>query len=240
MTEDVYDNLPEDNEQAFVVLEAHFREILTQELSNEESNYSIWMHRADYANRIIAAARSLDILFIKDFRPPPSSNRDDSDYFIELDRVVSNLLIQIKINHARRRKTFSVHLDAPEKKKIHFYITQIRDCVAKSNLDNPKKEAIFGKLSSLQTEVDRDRTRFEIIADATRRLAGMAGDFEKEGLRPYLKYILLLFGEVDAAKEAEQRQLPAPNERKQLEAPREAEETKSSRHRNGPDDDIPF
>jgi hypothetical protein len=97
-------------------------------------------------------------------------------------------------------------------------------------------------LSELTLEIDRDRTRFEIVADATRSMARLSGDVEREGAEPWWKWVKLIFGVIDEAKEHEpQQSLPAPEERRRLEAPRKQLPLRSTNLDAGTvDDDIPF
>jgi hypothetical protein len=241
MSESIYDDLPEDHEQAFVYLEKKFRAELDDSLKdNDQGQYDSYCKRK-YMNKVIAAAKSLDIIGIKDYSTPIDNNAiwETFDLF-ETD--VMNLSIQIEINNARKRRNYSVMLEGAEKVKIRHYISQIRSLIDNSALSANKRDAIFKKLSELTLEIDRDRTRFEIVADATRSMARLSGDVEREGAEPWWKWVKLIFGVIDEAKEHEpQQSLPAPEERRRLEAPRKQLPLRSTNLDAGTvDDDIPF
>jgi hypothetical protein len=240
MSESIYDNLPDDHEKAFVYLEKRFKSQLDESLKdNDQGSYDAYCKRR-YISQVVAAAKSLDIPGLKDYEAP-SDDRGLWQAFEGFEMDVMNLSIQIEINHARRRKKYSVALDSAAKQKIRHYIEQIRAAVESSNLSQNKRDAIFQKLSELTLEIDRDRSRFEVVADVVRGVARVSGDVEREGAEPWWKWIRLIFGEVDDAKEKEpQASLPSPGERKRLEPPRKQLPTPEKRDEPHLDDDIPF
>ncbi|MDH4988683.1 hypothetical protein QEZ47_24835 [Aminobacter anthyllidis] len=238
MDQSFYDDLPEDHEKAFVYLEKRFRAELDESPSNnDQSNFDAYCKRK-YMSSVIAAAKSLDIAGIKDY----TISYDDRgvwDSFEVFEIDVMNITIQIEINHARRRKKYSVALDGATKQKIRHYIDQIRTAVEESDLGQDKRDAIFKKLGELTLEIDRDRTRFEVIADGIRRVARLSGDVEREGAEPWWKWVRLILGEIDDAKENEPKStLPAPSERKQLEPPKK--QLPAPKQGRNLDDEIPF
>ncbi len=241
MSESIYDDLPDDNEKAFIYLEKQFREGLDQSLrDNDQGNYDVYCKRR-YMNAVIAIAKSLEIPGISDYTVP-YEDQGVWNTFEAFETDVMNLTIQIEINHARRRKKYSVAFDSAAKQKIRYYIEQIRMSVEQSDLPQNKRDAIFKKLSELTLEIDRDRTRFEVLADVIRGVACLSGEVERDGAEPWWKWVKLIFGEIDEAKDKEpQASLPAPGERKRLEPPRK----QLPSHKDKPakqevDDEIPF
>jgi hypothetical protein len=160
------------------------------------------------------------------------------EYYEQFEIDVANLVIQIRIKHARRNKKYSVGFDNESKRKIRHYIEQIRLAVETSALPQNKRDAIFKKLSELTLEIDRARTRFEVVADAIRSVSRLGGEIAE----PYWKWAKLILGEVDDAKDNEpQSSLPSPAEKKQLEAPRKQLPSPKDEPNDGNlDDEIPF
>ena len=238
MDQSIYDDLPDDHEKAFVYLEKKFRAQLEKSLeNNDQSSFDAYSKRR-YMSSVIAAATSLGIPGIKD-HTISYDDRGIWDAFDIFENDVVNISIQIEINHARRKKKYSVALDSVTKQKIRHYIEQIRTAVDASDLSQDKRDAIFKKLNELMLEIDRDRTRFEVVADGIRRIARLSGDVEREGAEPWWKWVKLIFGEIDDAKEKEpSATLPAPAERKQLEAPKK--QLPSPKSDGDLDDKIPF
>lgn len=238
MSHNIYDDLPDDHEAAFVILEEHFKHLLDSEVNNSNDYNAISYYKQRYCNQVIAAAKSLDINYIKDNSIPPTSSAF-SDFYDRFEADVMNLIIQIRINHARRRKQYSVSFDTAAKQKIRHYIEQIRSAVEQSELSANKRDAIFKRLAELTLEIDRDRTRFEVVADAIRSVASLSGDVEREGAEPWWKWVKLIFGEIDEAKENErEKSLPSPEERKRLEPPRK--QISPPDENRDMDDEIPF
>ncbi|WP_137390157.1 hypothetical protein [Rhodoligotrophos defluvii] len=238
MSESIYDDLPEDPELAFVALEAHYKKQLESDIEASDEGSAIGYYKRRYCNHVLAASISLDIPHIKDYTLP-ANDQGSWDFYNTFETDVTNLIIQIKIKHARRRKSYSVAFDSTAKQKIRHYIEQIRTAVEQSNLSQIKRDAIFKKLSELTLEIDRDRTRFEVVADAIRGVARLSGDVEREGAEPWWKWVKLIFGEIDNAKEKEpQSSLPEPEERKRLGSPRRQLPSPTRTHEL--DDEIPF
>lgn len=241
MNHSIYDNLPDDHEKAFVYLEQQFRAQLDESLrDNEQSGFDAYSKRK-YMSAVIAAAKSLGIPGIANYTAP-YDDRGVWDAFEGFETDVMNLTIQIEINHARRRKTYSVAFDSAGKQKIRHYIEQIRTAVEQSDLAQNKRDAIFKKLSELTLEIDRDRTRFEVVADTIRGVARLSGDVEREGAEPWWKWVKLIFGEIDEAKDREPKTtLQAPEERKQLDPPRKQLPSPPEKKNSIEiDDEIPF
>lgn len=239
MNQSIYDDLPEDHEKAFVYLEKQFRAQLDESLKdNDQSSFDAYCKRK-YMSSVIAAANSLDIPGIKDYLSP-YNDKGVWEIFEGFETDVMNITIQIEINHARRRKKYSVALESTAKQKIRHYIEQIRTTVVESGVSQDKRDAIFKKLSELTLEIDRDRTRFEVVADGIRGVARLSGDVEREGAEPWWQWVKLIFGEIDDAKDKEpQTSLPAPEERKRLEPPRK-ELPAPKRPKRDLDEEIPF
>ena len=241
MNDTIYDDLPDDHELAFAQLEFHYKSKLEADIETTDQGSTITYYKLRYINQVIAAAKALNVDVIKDYTAP-SGERDIWATYETFETDVMNLIIQIRINHARRKRQFSVALDGAAKQKIRHYIEQIRLLVEASDLPTNKKDSIFKKLSDLTLAVDRDRTPLEIFSDALRGVARLSGDVEREGAEPWWKWVKLIFGEIDDAKDKEpQSSLPEPEERKRLEPPRkELPAPKDKPFSRDLDDEIPF
>jgi hypothetical protein len=237
----IYDDLPDEEELAFATLEAHYKESLESDIQGSDQGNAIAYFKRRYCNQVIAAARSLSIDHIRDYTLP-TGDEEIWSFYDTFEADVMNVIIQIRINHARRRKMYSVTFDSAAKQKVRHYIEQIRTTVEQSDLPQNKRDAIFKKLAELTLEIDRDRTRFEVVADALRGIARLSGDVEREGAEPWWKWVKLIFGEIDDAKDKEPAtSLPAPKERKRLEAPRKQLPSPNEKPKGRElDDEVPF
>src|SRR5258707_13512 len=126
---DEYDNLPDDDEIAFVQLERGFREELIKTITQTSNQHPTSLAYLEYINRTIAAARGLTLPILQDQQTP---NLDQaSGVYPSFGVAVEDCLIQIRIRHARRAKGYSVKLDHATREKIRHYLSQIRAIVDK-------------------------------------------------------------------------------------------------------------
>lgn len=228
--EDIYANLPDHPESAFIYLERHFRLTLNDHLerSDGQSDSAFYIQ---YINRTIAAARALNLDMLNSWGTPAHNDNVYAAYR-EFSSDIENFVVQIKIRDARRKKRYSVALDASAKQKIRHFIDQIRITVDALEVTERKRDKLHSKLSALQEEVDKARTGYESYADLAIEVADTAGDIAErlEPVRKWMESIGKVFGK---AKDDEAPLLTAPGERKRLEAPR------TDKFSDSPDD-IPF
>ena len=99
---------------------------------------------------------------------------------------------------------------------------RIRKVINQTELPEPKKAAIYDKISALQAEVDKSTTRFDALLSRWLDLTNALGE-GAENLEPLVKLMERLRGVFGRAKAAhDQGQLPAPEEQKQLPGPEPA------------------
>ena len=100
-----------------------------------------------------------------------------------------------------------------------------------------KREALLGKLTDLQKEVDRDRTRFDSYAALVMEVADATGEaIDRSKVQSLLNSIgRVIWGA--KREEEELRRLPPRVEPKQIEPPRAPP---ASRKGGDMDDEIPF
>ncbi|MCQ1837480.1 hypothetical protein [Neorhizobium galegae] len=236
MDDSIYDNMPDDPGRAFLYFEEHFRAELEESLRYDKENS--YYHRNKFMSDVRNIADIFDFPEIAHFRDEDREENSEY-YFSQFELALRNVMHRVKIQGAQGRKQFSVHLTTAEREKIRHYVEQIKGVVERSDAATEKREAIFKKLNALLLEIDRDRTRFEVITDGIRAVARLSGDVEREGAEPWWKWVKLIFGVVDDAKEREPTaSLPAPTERKRIEGPRK--QLSKPREDRNMDDDIPF
>ncbi|SDK16902.1 hypothetical protein [Aliiruegeria lutimaris] len=212
-----FPELPDDNELAFLQLEAEFRRDFTE---NINSNQSAWKFDAtDYMNKTLAAARALEIDSLFRWQGTHLGGSDFDEVFWEFYREVDSVLIHIRVQGSRRSNHNSVGLTDAQKTKIHALIEKIRTAVEESYAETGKKERLFEILATLAKEVSKPRTALARFGDLARGLAGISRNLAGEGAEPWWKWAKIIFGEVDDAKEREPH-LPKPAEAKRIEPPR--------------------
>lgn len=230
-----YEELSEDDHVAFLQIEKEFRGQM--DIMLEERNGD-WDHiTAEYMNKTLAAASALNIDALDGF----SVNTRDADEHREnvgdFIRAVDSIIVQMRIMNSRARNSMTVGLTEAQKTKIHRLIEKIRAEVEGSSTPEGKKDKLFDILNNLAKEVSKNRTRYERFADLARSLAGLSGDVEREGARPWWPWFEKIMGLINDAKEAEP-QLPKPPDIKRIDPPRR-ELPKPSGGRDL-DDEIPF
>ncbi|WP_321339310.1 hypothetical protein [Breoghania sp.] len=237
---DAYDELSDDNHVAFLQLEAEFRRAM--EIADERPN-SNWSHlSADYMNKTLAAASALGIDAISDFTVSTRDFDEHRENFDDFLRAVDNVIVQMRISRSRNRNAMSAGLTEAQKTKIHHFIEKIRSEVESSSAPAAKKERIFDIIAALAKEISKARTGFERFTDLARSLAGLSGDIEREGARPWWPWFEKIMGVLNDAKVAEP-QLPRPPEIRKIEPPHKKLPKPEGYGQSGNadlDDEIPF
>jgi hypothetical protein len=167
--DDLYSDLPEDKELAFLQLEENFR----NELFDKCNQPNAGLAYMEYLNKTHAVARALELPLLEDM---PDFNTGNSQVvYSGLSPRIENYIIQVRIRHGRRTKGYSVALDAVTKEKVRHFIAQIRNIFDRLEVDIRKKEAFHARLTALSDEVDRDRTKYDAYAALAIEMSDTAG-----------------------------------------------------------------
>lgn len=229
--DDLYSNLPDDPELAFVCLVEAFQADLDANVQHSDANADTSTFILDFMNSVIAAAVALGIEeFSKDGIPDRRRGTlNDYDLF---SRRVKRHVLGIKIRNGRSAKTFSVALDTTAKKKLRHYISQIKGLLENEDFDERKKDALRAKLADFEEEVERERTRFDRVMAATLAVVDVFGKgaAKLDHLTELLNAIARVMAEAKSAEPMQDR-LPPPPPRKQIPPPTPRQDTGS---------DIPF
>lgn len=240
-----FEDLPDDPEHAFLMLERQFREACEEEIEYQ-SRQNAFPTEAylGYIGRVLAATSALEIDILTDWSTPSAVDFETSTYQ-DFRRDVDHYITGLRIRLTRRTKGNSVHFDLAAKSKIRHLLEKIRDTVDHLDISERKREALFARINALQKEVDRNRSRFESLGALMVEIGGFAGRTaeEAEPARKWLHSISEIF---HGAREQEGSvgQLPGPAETKRIEPPRKRIEpprnnSESADSRLNPDD-IPF
>ncbi|MGE3868430.1 MAG: hypothetical protein AB7F51_02825 [Pseudorhodoplanes sp.] len=234
MDDSLYNNLPEDPEEAFLVLEEHFRIKCDRRISNagEQTRHDVIY--VDYIAEVLGAITALGLETEFKSRVPPIEEVDYNTY-LNFNKDVKNYCTILKIKNARRTQGFSVQFDEAARLKIHHHIAQLREFFGKLELKENKRDALLIRLDELANEVNLSRTRFDRFAALGIEAAGVAGEIvEKSKMLEILDAIGRVFW---GAQKDKPKQLPAPTEPKKIEPPKPKPRPKQSRDM---DDEIPF
>ncbi len=243
MTDSLYEDLPEEEEAAFLILEQRFRADRDKKTDPfDPDQYFPADHYMEYMRRTASAAQELGLGFHTELTVPAVANLNWDSYRLfqsELDHYITSL----QIRRARRDSRYVVRLDAKTRSVLNHHIAQIREIIQQLEVDDWKREALLDRLNDLQAEVDRDRFRYQILAAFTIEAAGVLGQAAQH-MNPVRKFIESVSGLIWGSKHADQtKSLPAPAPRKQIPPPQKSAEPRGPQPpfaRSEMDAEIPF
>lgn len=238
MDEAIFEDLSDDPELAFLQLEDLFRRDCVQKINFYNGDQFPADEYLEYISRTLAARTELGLDILGEWELPAAEHFNIDEYR-DFRRDVDHCCTALKIRRSRRVKGYSVRLDGPTKQKILHYIEKIKDIAQKLEVDDWKRRSLFDKLNDFESEVNRDRTRFEffgsVVIYASEVLGSAAANAEPA--RKWLDSIARLIWGVDVEERTER--LPSPSERKRVEGPRK-QLSPSPFGRRSSDDGIPF
>jgi hypothetical protein len=244
MLDPLYNDLPDDEGLIFLKLESAYREACERNTfearRNEPNGYFPADEYLQYMRQTAAAAAELQLGILENFHIPSAEVLSISDYQ-EFRGQVDGYRTKIQIRHARRVKGYSVRFDT-SKRIVSHHLAQVREIIIKLEVDDWKKESLLTCLNNLQTEVDKDRSGYEVLGAFIVESAGVLGA-AAEKLEPIRKLIDSVAGLMWGTKHAEQTQrLPPPAERRQIPPPKTQprKENRPLGKRGDMDDEIPF
>jgi hypothetical protein len=238
--EGFYADMPEDPELAFLYLEKVFREECEQRQRERGSEEYSAEEYIEYMSRTLAAKTEWGLSALDDWSAP-NAEHFSIQVYQDFRRDVEHVRTILQIRHARRARKESVKFDDAAKRRLRHHLQQIRELVDRLELGPEKRDALYVRVSDLEKEIDRERTRFEILGAFVVGFGGIVGEAsDKAGLNRLLGSIARVFW--GARQQEETQQIPAPPERKRIEPPqghtRRHRPTASSAEQL--DDEIPF
>lgn len=232
--------LPASSEEAFAEYEAQVRAVY-EKRSNDDRQYNSdrdgnyvgsYEPERSYVTAILAFLDEYTLeTDIEDI-----SELDNDDFYREFGKFKSKIEY-ISIRYALRKNRISsgsigtmIELSSDYKSQIGSLLEKIRKIVNQEIDEGPKKDKIFAKISSLQSEVDRDMTTvdaaFGRVLDLSRTIGEAGGN-----LKPavdQLERIKKIFWD----KSEKVEQLPKPERPKQI--------SKAKDSSGDLDDEVPF
>ncbi len=231
---DPYEDLPDDPEEAFLKLEAHFHAECDRRLKAATQDDRTDVIYVDYIAQVLGAINALELQ--GEFKSEVPSIEDVSfNTYLNFNKDVMHYRTMLRIRRSQRDQGYSVQFDETARRKVHHHLDQVLEIFQKLDIDDPKREKLISRLNELQSEVNQRRTRFDRFAALTMEVSGMVGDAVE---RTKIIDILDAIGRVFWGSQTEkQKQLPAPKQKK-IEPPKpKVEERKQPSEM---DDDIPF
>jgi len=227
---DPFEDLPDDPEEAFLILEEHFREecnLRLQEAGHDERTDVI--HVA-YISQVLAAL-GLEAEFKSEV---PSIESVSYNTYLDFNKDVMHYRTMLRIRKGQRRQGYSVRFDDNAKRKVHHHLDQVLEIFNRLEVEDTKRERLISCLNDLQAEVNQPRTRFDHFAALSIEVSSVVGEIvDRTKVLDLLDAVARVFW---GAQTERQKQLPQPKQPK-LEPPKPKIDRPK---RSDMEDDIPF
>lgn len=218
---DPYDDLPDDPEQAFLKLEAHFRGGCERAVYEAGENERTDVYYVSYIARVLAAIQELGLQTAFQ-RSVPSIKDVDYHTYLDFSKDVEHYTTMLKIRNSRRSKGLSVRFDAATKSAIRHLLEQIKQVVDSAELDDRKREALYARIRDLEHEVNRDRTSFGVFGALVIEACGIVGEAANK-MKPAISMIERIGKAFSQAKSQEEASAALPPPAKRIEPPKSDE-----------------
>lgn len=244
MSVPLFEDLPDEPELSFIVLERGFREECDTALRNHSDHEDLRVIYARYISDVIASVRALE-LPLSTSHSVPDLSQISYESFSAFGFIVSSYVREIRIRHGRRKSSLSVRFDQKNKDKIQNYLTKIREVVNTLELTDLKRDALQSKLEALSTEVNRDKTSLEKYLDVSLAIAGVAEQVGDK-IGPIHKFMDSIGAIFSSARDMvrDTFSLPKREPPKELEGPKDVfaqqQQKKQTNFARDLDDEVPF
>jgi hypothetical protein len=226
---DPFENLPDDPEDAFLILEEHFREECDAALQAARQDDRTDVIHIAYISQVLGTITALGLEAEFKSEVPSIENVNYTTY-LDFNKDVMHYRTMLRIRRSQRRQGYSVQFDDVAKTKVHHHLDQVLEIFNKLEVDDHKREKLISRLNDLQNEVNQPRTRFDRFAALSIEVASVVGELvDKSKVLDLLDAVARVFWNAQTEK---QKQLPAPKQPR-LEPPKPKLPKPS-------DDDIPF
>jgi len=179
ITEEEIDELPEDDQAAFLAFVKISRRRLAEATSNlDPSDEQQWHElneaRHGFMNIVTAAARryrvepfaSMDVPRVGNF-----ANNEHRQFTADLDHYMTQLLL----SDGTRSRRDSVVLSASAKTRIRTHLHHLRDQIGKEEMPQKKRKDLLDKLSAFEEALDKRRLSLLAVARLTVEILAVPG-----------------------------------------------------------------
>jgi hypothetical protein len=214
---DPFEDLPDDPQEAFLVLEDHFRRERDRLLGEDEDDIDTATIQVEYISQVLGAVTALGLE--SEFKSGVQ-RIGDLTYATVLDfaKDLTHYRTVLQIRRSRRDQGYSVQFDSAAKRKVHHHLDQILEIFNKLEIEDTKRDKLISRLNDLQSEVNQQRTRFDRYAALTIEVSSVIGDAI---VKSKVLDILDSVGRVIWGAQTErQKQLPPPKQPKSIEPPK--------------------
>ncbi|MDQ7776990.1 MAG: hypothetical protein Q4615_14525 [Paracoccus aminovorans] len=212
-----FEDLPEDDEIAFLILEKEFRSDFENETSQSSLTNAFFLNLCDlYRSRVAEAVESLSI----DLEIPPISASNAWEDVRRIQNAISAFQVRVRIRRSRKQSELSVALDNDYRSTVSAYLDKVRAALLQADVPEEKKQQLLRLIEKLQTEINEPRTRIERVSATVGAVASIVSTLDdKIGIHIY-KWVMLALGQIEEAKSAQKmiadarkKALPKPTDR---------------------------
>lgn len=238
MTGNPFDDLPDDDERAFAVLEQHERQKCDERVNNLENMAPIRQAQFDYINAVWALAGACGIDALTEYPIKLATSGGFDDHYAQFSAHARRIVYEISYRAAQAKRKESVELTPEAKGKIHSLIAKIREVIESADLEEEKKRALLDRVGELAKEVDRPRTQLRVALNMLLDVSATVGE-AAENLTPLRKLTDMVIDLLAIARRDQLKALPAPPKRITAK-PVVANESPPESFNQDLDDEIPF
>ncbi len=237
-----WNNLPEDPDLKFVEIDRICRRNLTGMINEQTDGYLDEMVPLQYITTLANAAIELGIPDVEYPHDEDQPTRKISSFML----AVSGAVTRIRLRTSGRAAPYSVRLGIGTKARIQLKIQQLRATIEEAHMPESKREALLGKLDELAVELDQTRLSFartmKILAAIS--VGVCAGTSFLADAPQAITTITRLIGADKEIEEAEAKRLGREPEPKLLTSPQTTDQTQRAADASSTyedlDDEIPF
>lgn len=171
LTNDDYENLPEDDQEAFTVLATLSHSRLQQTETDTHGNLT-WVAVMDYMNEVTALAEQLGIEGIH-------YSADYDQYHSEYSRFARSVeyrLAQIRIQRARRNRKSSISISGPGRERIQHYLERLKAEVHDADIPDKRKRALLDRIADFEVELAKKRFNLAAAMTVVAMVLAMSAD----------------------------------------------------------------
>ncbi|HEY3638778.1 MAG TPA: hypothetical protein VGK90_11555 [Rhizomicrobium sp.] len=244
ITPEEMEDLPEDNEAAFVQLvriaKIRFAERM-RELPDTDAHEEIEEARYGFQNVVLGAAKQFDIPALSNFSIPPIENYTPQNYR-QFRHDLTHYLTQIMLTAGRRARNDSVPLGVKTTDTVRAHIAHLRDAIENDQkLTRTKRDRLYALLDDLEKELTRNRIRLWAVARVVYELLALPG-MACDSYHAITQFTTAVMRDLGEAKIVENESRVVTHDQKlALTPPREQKpDAPASFDQQTLDDEIPF
>jgi hypothetical protein len=232
---DEYEGQPDDPEEAFLFIEEKLWGQMAECHDQDGDIFYLKRDMMHYVTGVLSARETLALQFDLPWDNAPRHAALNTDEFWDFFAAVTQFKQKLKISIPRRYRGDAVEFDEASKQKVRHWLDRVREMIEASDLSPDHKARLVDKLNQFSNELDRTRSRVQVMGGTFLELMSFAGrGLEKSKVLEFIQSITDLV----YVSRANNPQLPPRPAPKQIE--HKAKTSKPFELKAPDADDIPF